>query len=57
MDVNPDYPNRTAVRGLEDNRSVPLSRIAERGAAENLRHVLPAEEADRVAVAAFNSSI
>ena len=60
MDVTTDNPNPTAVRGLTDNRSVPLARLAEQSAAtasENLRNVLPTEEDGRVIVAAFNSSI
>lgn len=59
MDVNTDYPNPAAVRGLTDNRTVPLARLAERGAAasENLRRALPTEEDGRVTVAAFGSSI
>jgi len=60
MNVNTDNPRPTAVRGLTDTRAVPLDRLAAQGAGattENLRHVLPAEDGGRVAVAAFGSSI
>jgi hypothetical protein len=49
-----------AVTGVADTRGTSLDRLAADAApspAEGLRHVLPAEEAGRVAVAAFSSSI
>jgi hypothetical protein len=51
-----------AVAGLADSRSTTLDRLAEAVAeshavAESLKHVIPAVEAERVAVAAFASSI
>lgn len=49
-----------AVTGLADTRGTSLDRLAGQAApaaAEGLRHVLPAEETGRVAVAAFSSSI
>jgi FXSXX-COOH protein len=49
-----------AVPGVEDTRALALDQLAGRGvgsAARSLRHVLPEEDARRVAVAAFGSTI
>jgi FXSXX-COOH protein len=50
----------TVVAGVADTRSTPLDRLAAEGtqvAVESLRHVLPSDEAGRVPVAAFGSSV
>jgi FXSXX-COOH protein len=50
----------TAVTGVADTRGTSLDRLAgdaASAAAEGLRNVLPTEEAGRVPVAAFSSSI
>lgn len=59
MDVTLESAGAPAVVGVTDNRSVTLDRLAGDAltAAENLQHVLPADETVRVAVAAFGSSI
>lgn len=53
------FTGSPAVAGVVDTRSTRLDRLAERAgaAAESLKHVLPADEAGQVAVAAFASSI
>jgi hypothetical protein len=65
MDLSVQYDaihaaRAAAVAGVADTRSTTLDRLAGEGArtaAESLRHVLPADETARVAVAAFGSSI
>ena len=50
----------TVIVGVADTRATSLDRLAGEGAntaAESLRHVLPADETGRVAVAAFGSCI
>lgn len=53
------HTSTVAVSGVADTRGTSLDRLAAEAApaAEGLRHVLPAEENGRVAVAAFSSSI
>lgn len=60
MDLTLHTRTAPAVAGLADTRGTALDRLAAEAApaaAEGLRHVLPAEETGRVAVAAFSSSI
>lgn len=60
MDVTQQPADAPVVTGVADNRSTTLDRLAgdQAGAApRSLRHVLPDDEAARVAVAAFGSSI
>jgi len=50
----------TVVAGVADTRSTPLDRLASEGtqtALESLQHVLPSDNAGRVTVAAFGSSV
>jgi FXSXX-COOH protein len=59
MDTNLP-PVKPLIQGVADTRNTSLDRLAGEGAAtaaDSLRHVLPADEAGRVAVAAFGSSI
>jgi hypothetical protein len=60
MDVTLKPTDAPVIAGVADTRSTTLDRLAgqEAGtAAQSLRHVLPADETARVAVAAFGSSI
>lgn len=60
MDLTLKSADAPVVAGVADTRSTTLDRLAGQGAqtaAESLRHVLPADGAGRVAVAAFGSSI
>jgi FXSXX-COOH protein len=60
MDLTLKPADAPAVVGVADTRSTTLDRLAGQGAqtaADSLRHVLPADGAGRVAVAAFGSSI
>jgi hypothetical protein len=60
MDVTRETRKATAIVGVVDTRSTSLDRLAGEGAhtaTESLRHVLPADETGRVAVAAFGSCI
>ena len=60
MDLTLKPADAPVVTGVADTRSTTLDRLAGQGAqtaADSLRHVLPAEGAGRVAVAAFGSSI
>jgi FXSXX-COOH protein len=60
MDLNLHARTVPAVTGVADSRGTSLDRLAgasTSAAVEALRHVLPAEEAGRVPVAAFSSSI
>jgi FXSXX-COOH protein len=59
MEFTQQTAGAPAVVGVADTRSTTLDRLAgdARAAADSLRHVLPADETVRVAVAAFGSSI
>ena len=60
MDLSPHTRTVPAVTGVADTRGTSLDRLAGESApaaAAGLRHVLPAQEDGRVAVAAFSSSI
>jgi FXSXX-COOH protein len=60
MDVTLATAGTPAVAGVADTRAISLDRLAGEGAptaAASLRHVLPTDEAGRVPVAAFGSSI
>lgn len=58
MNTEPLSPTPT-VTGLADTRGLSLAQLAGKPAAasESLRHVLPAEEPERLVVCAFASSI
>lgn len=58
MDVTQNPGKAEAsVAGVADARFTSLVRLAENRTPQDLRHVLPADESGRVAVAAFGSSI